>query len=272
MTELASVEILHPPIRYPEFKIPVPRCAEAEELIVASNSARGLAIHAHYIVFWLDWLTQPAASSVTTQSAEDLLGQLPEEVDRRILECDPLVAPLRLELIQPANCYSEGEFHATCAHDAALSYAREVRHRLDLPARIATKRLVGSVIGEVLPGSALHGCWDEIIRICRETMPDRFQGLPSIHALLNRLTVETTAAISARIREVGKEALPQKQREILTALKGRALSLQQLATELDCDPSRLHRDHIKPLIASGRLKLDRSVGGYYRSDAPPAPA
>lgn len=260
-----------PSIRYPEFIISVPGGAQVEDLITASNSARELAIRAHHIVFWLEWLVRPLVSLGNTLTAESLLADLTEDVDRRIFECNQLVTPLRLELVQPVNCYAEGTFHAPCAHDAALSYAREVRNRLDLPARLASKEHIGAVLGEVLPGSALRGNWDDIVRVYRETMPDRFQGLPSIHALLNRLLVETTAAINARIRETEKEPLPEKQLAILRALDGRALTLKALAEAVGgSDPSRLHRDHIKPLMALGRIKPDRKIGGYYRPDVPPA--
>ncbi|HET6576313.1 MAG TPA: hypothetical protein VFG68_22110 [Fimbriiglobus sp.] len=64
--------------------------------------------------------------------------------------------------------------------------------------------------------------------------------------------------------------LPRRQREVLEKLDGRALSLKDLAKELDCDPSRLRRDHLKPLMNAGHIKNDRAIGGYYRPDAPPA--
>ena len=45
----------------------------------------------------------------------------------------------------------------------------------------------------------MRGQWQEITQVYRERMPDRFQGQPSVHSLLNRLIVETTAAIRARM-------------------------------------------------------------------------
>ncbi|WP_145238582.1 helix-turn-helix domain-containing protein [Urbifossiella limnaea] len=68
------------------------------------------------------------------------------------------------------------------------------------------------------------------------------------------------------------QALTEKQREILRALDAKALTLDELATRLDCDKSRLHRDHLTPLKKLGRVANDRKVGGYYRPDAPPTVA
>ncbi|MFO0803437.1 MAG: hypothetical protein U0791_09990 [Gemmataceae bacterium] len=66
------------------------------------------------------------------------------------------------------------------------------------------------------------------------------------------------------------EALPTKQRSILDLLQGRALSLKEMAKELDdCDPSHLQRDHLKPLMAAGHVKNNPKVGGYYRPTSPP---
>jgi hypothetical protein len=63
--------------------------------------------------------------------------------------------------------------------------------------------------------------------------------------------------------------LTAKQREILAVLSGQALTLKELAERLGCDPSRLQRDHLKPLMERGLLANDSRVGGYYRPDAPP---
>ncbi len=79
--------------------------------------------------------------------------------------------------------------------------------------------------------------------------------------------------IAEALRGAADAALPEKQRAILSALSGRALSLKALAKELDgCDPSQLQRCHLKPLMDSGRLKNERKIGGYYRPDAPPSMA
>jgi hypothetical protein len=86
--------------------------------------------------------------------------------------------------------------------------------------------------------------------------------------------------IKARLQEEAKATLlafpmvpvrplDEKKRQILEKLKGRALALEALAKELDCDPSRLYRDHIKSLVGAGRVKNDRKIGGYFRLDAPP---
>jgi hypothetical protein len=64
--------------------------------------------------------------------------------------------------------------------------------------------------------------------------------------------------------------LPDVQREILGLLDGVALPLKHLATRLDRDPSRLHRDQLVPLMDAGLIVNDRARGGYYRPDAPPA--
>jgi len=63
--------------------------------------------------------------------------------------------------------------------------------------------------------------------------------------------------------------LPERQRAILDILRGRVLTLKALAGELGCDPSRLHRDHLKPLLRADYIRNDRRVSGYYRPDEPP---
>ena len=66
--------------------------------------------------------------------------------------------------------------------------------------------------------------------------------------------------------------LPEKQRKILDMLNGRALVGKELIKEI-CgrsvkDTSRFRRDHIKPLMESGRIQNDRLVGGYFRNTSP----
>jgi len=78
--------------------------------------------------------------------------------------------------------------------------------------------------------------------------------------------------IVARPVDAPPGTLTEKQREILKALDAKAMTLDELATQLDCDKSRLHRDHLKPLKKLGRVINDRKVGGYYRPDAPPTMA
>jgi hypothetical protein len=63
----------------------------------------------------------------------------------------------------------------------------------------------------------------------------------------------------------------EKQQQILQLLWRRAMKLRELAEALDCDPSRLQRDHLKPLMKRGEIENDRAKGGYYRPAAPPCP-
>jgi hypothetical protein len=97
---------------------------------------------------------------------------------------------------------------------------------------------------------------------------------------LNAVTVLAVERIAARNRSlISPESneqevmdvppLTEKQRQIREMLKGRALSAKELAKQLDCDPSRLFRDHIKPLMRAGVIKNSRVVGGYYLLDSPP---
>ena len=65
-------------------------------------------------------------------------------------------------------------------------------------------------------------------------------------------------------------ALTERQREIMAFLRGASTSLKELAACVDRDESRVHRDHLKPLLKKGLVENDRAVGGYYRPDAPPA--
>lgn len=277
MSDSSALAIVQERVQYPPFKIEVPASARAEDLVQAGNAAWGLATHAHFIVFWIDFALRPFGMSNTGKTVEDVLANLPEEVDRRIFECEELVAPLRLELVNPANCFSEGEFHAPCAHDAALRYATGIRKQLDTIARIATRTFTGWEPHQLIPGSVMRGRWREILQTYSEQKSKPFEALPSIHGLRNRLTVEVTSTIRARMlaeanRATAIRALPEKQREVLTALNGRALSLKALTELLGCDASRLHRDHLKPLMALGHVARDRKVGGYYRPDAPPTMA
>jgi hypothetical protein len=64
--------------------------------------------------------------------------------------------------------------------------------------------------------------------------------------------------------------LGEVERRIMEALDGKALTLDALAAQLDRDPSRLHRDHLKPLLDGDHIKNDRRIGGYYRPDALPS--
>ncbi|VTR94101.1 unnamed protein product [Gemmata massiliana] len=65
----------------------------------------------------------------------------------------------------------------------------------------------------------------------------------------------------------------ERQREILKALDGRALTGAALAAELGLqDKSRLIRDEMSQLVAIGAVKNERRKGGYYRPDAAPATA
>ena len=262
-------------VRYPQPKIPVPAGTKADDLVAANDSAWQLASHAHMIVFWLDTAVSPLGFSVGDLTAEKVLAGLPDEVDQQVHECEALVAPLRLELISPANCFAEKAFYAPCAHDAVLRYACGIRRELDTIARIATKTFAGWGAMELLPGRVLRDRWEEIVQTYRDHPVKPFDGLPSIHLLLNRLIVETSAAIQARVTAAAqltsaRAARTEKQREVLLALDRRALTLKALAEMLECDPSRLQRDHLKPLMMLGHIQNDGSVGGYYRPDAPPA--
>jgi hypothetical protein len=70
-------------------------------------------------------------------------------------------------------------------------------------------------------------------------------------------------------RRAVQKPLTEKQCLLLDALNGTALSLKELAKRLACDPSRLQRDHLKPLLRDGSVKNCKAVGGYFRVDAPP---
>lgn len=90
------------------------------------------------------------------------------------------------------------------------------------------------------------------------------------NALVDALFDAADAVV--KINQLGVYAdtsLPETQRKILKALEGRALSLKELVKAIDANESALHRDHLKPLMASNRIKNDREVGGYYRPDKPP---
>lgn len=69
--------------------------------------------------------------------------------------------------------------------------------------------------------------------------------------------------------QIAEPALKKKQREILNLLKGQALTGPAIAKALDCTIEKLTTDHLTPLKKKLLIKNDRSIGGYYRPDAPP---
>jgi hypothetical protein len=52
-------------------------------------------------------------------------------------------------------------------------------------------------------------------------------------------------------------------------VRRKALKADRLEAILRVDRRQLYRDVIKPLMAVGRLKNDRRLGGYYDPTAPP---
>ena len=86
-----------------------------------------------------------------------------------------------------------------------------------------------------------------------------------------RPELEYEAAVAAMTPPEPEPAAPLTavQREVMGALRGRALTGDDLAAELDADRSTLIRSHLRPLMGAGLVVNDRRVGGYYRPDAPP---
>jgi hypothetical protein len=60
-----------------------------------------------------------------------------------------------------------------------------------------------------------------------------------------------------------------RQEQLLLAVRGKALKATRLEKVLHVDHKQLYRDVINPLMAAGRLKNDRRLGGYYDPMAPP---
>jgi hypothetical protein len=249
-------------VQYPPFKIKVPARACAEDLVKSGNATHELVTHARSIVFWLDMAIAPLGMSVSGLTVEDVLADLPDEVDRRIFACEELIDPLRLELVNPANCFTEGTFHAPSAHDAALNYAREIRTRLDLLARIGTKTYGHWGMNQLLPGSMMRGQWQEIVQVYREQMPDRFQGLPSVHSLLNRLIVETTTAIRARMEEADFRAGPPNRVRCEPSERGISLDGRQLATGLTAEQFNFTSSIVK--AHPDAISFKKIMGGNHK--------
>jgi hypothetical protein len=61
----------------------------------------------------------------------------------------------------------------------------------------------------------------------------------------------------------------QFQERLLRTLTLKALTADLLQTRLRADRKQLYRDGLRPLMASGLVKNNRRVGGYYRPDSPP---
>jgi hypothetical protein len=61
------------------------------------------------------------------------------------------------------------------------------------------------------------------------------------------------------------------QKRILEQLEGRALTATNLQRRLQVDRKRLYYQGLIPLSRLGLVKNDRTIGGYYRPDAPPLP-
>ena len=61
------------------------------------------------------------------------------------------------------------------------------------------------------------------------------------------------------------------QKRILEQLEGRALTATNLQRRLQVDRKRLYYQGLIPLSRLALVKNDRTIGGYYRPDAPPLP-
>ena len=90
----------------------------------------------------------------------------------------------------------------------------------------------------------------------------------------NIIRVKPVLPIIGKVPQVEIRIEPEtlvgiKQRQIYSLLFGRAMTLKQLASALDCDWSRLQKDHLKEMMERGEIKNDSKEVGYYRPDAPP---
>lgn len=137
----------------------------------------------------------PPCLVVTADMVAEAVGVL-DEGYRRCLE---LLRPLRSELIVSGTAYSDGELHTPCAHDAALTFAHDVRGRLDLLVRITPKAtpVTSASSDDFLPPGVLRDNWDSFLRVFR-SIPDRFDGLPSASRLQAALVREAVLASARR--------------------------------------------------------------------------
>ena len=127
----------------------------------------------------------------------------------------------------------------------------------------------------VIAKSAFRGAYHSnvagVIPVLRSTVFDaeRREGVRECLQELVSMVASKLGIIDSPGGEASTEVLSERQREVLSILSGVALTLKELAKRLDCDPSRLHREHLKALMRFGRVENNRKIGGYYRPDTPP---
>jgi hypothetical protein len=146
----------------------------------------------------------PPLFAMTAAEAADMLYEL----DAAYQHCCDRVRPLRSEHLRAGDGYSDGELHATSAHDAAMEYAHKVRGAISFLIRIAAPKLLqGTKRGEHPHPNDLRDNWDVFLQRLGQ-LPDQFDKLPSASKLQTAIVREAVKAAAARgpkpSRPVGK--------------------------------------------------------------------
>jgi hypothetical protein len=114
--------------------------------------------------------------------------------------------------------------------------------------------------------------WDEL-RHFAEELEAPYEPEPTEISSLHALTCAFDIGIAWCDAQLQKKPPPKPptpfQDRVLSELNGKALTRRRLESVLKVDSKQLNRDGLKPLREAGRIKNDRNVGGYYRTDAPP---
>jgi hypothetical protein len=134
----------------------------------------------------------------------DTAGGVLRELDQLYRSCSESVAPLRTELIQHGERFSDGRLHAPCAHDAALEYARHVRERVDLLARVACRETTPGREDGFLPPSRLRENWESVLR----SLPGWFDKEPTWSGLQAALIREAVRVAAARVEQADRRGRP----------------------------------------------------------------
>lgn len=198
MSEPTDVSIIFPPVRYPQPRVQLPPGVEASDLIQLISESYDLISNTSGIAFYLDFAARPLGISLTDQTTEGVLGDLPDRVDDGVIKCEHMLAPLRVELIAPETSLTLGSFHAPSAFDAAVLYARLVRFQLNEIVWLAHPHRSNWQPLELIPGAALRGHWDAIVDFFRNNRKYHLTNLPDPAAITNRLQVELIRAVNRR--------------------------------------------------------------------------
>ncbi len=144
---------------------------------------------------------------IVVVAAEEIV-QLVVMLDKVRIDAEDKIFPVRLELIDHGELYSHGDIHASCAHDATLGYADQIRRMITAAVGFAAKDYSGIArFGpsglEELPPSLIRDHWKAFLTEFKarelEARHSAFDG-PTRDRLLELVKREAVKAANARHR------------------------------------------------------------------------